>query len=530
VASDKRCNDAGASVGKVARDMPRRRFFHAVPLAVAVAGAVLCAPAVPDSAAAALLAKHRAFVGWQLGDGSFRTLRLSRERVDAEGAVTQRAVEYRIGIVYRNHYVFPKRAGAAEDSGFTGKIFWTSNDNGFTTPLYGDLAKFRLSFALLMNEGTTALEGALGAPVSIDGRQLESVRLTVPHADPIEVDVDPVTGAYVRAVIDPGGDEETTLQIVSYVDVDVSGKKMIGAYRDETRSVYRYTKIEPNVAISDEDLHPPGPRASWTFANSRPFPIAVTAQRVLVDAKVNGVKGRFILDTGANSVFLNRSFADRANVAKLNASGTAVGLYGARPSDVRRADTIEIGGNVLSNVIVDTPDFDSSDYRGLDRQNYDGLLGYDVFAGAVVTVDFQAQTMTIADPAAQQGDPAGLGVLTDTSGWIPTIPMTVNRTIAVNAMLDTGDPSAIVFGPDLLYKYHLRMARNIGVRVGIGSVECGNIDTLQIGPITYYGELACKIDTNLITGRRILVGLDFLRHFTVVFDYPRGRLFLRPQR
>ncbi len=90
--------------------------------------------------------------------------------------------------------------------------------------------------------------------------------------------------------------------------------------------------------------------------------------------------------------------------------------------------------------------------------------------------------------------------------------------------------AAIVFGPDILYKYHLRMARNIGVRAGLGSVECGNIDTLQIGPITYFGEMACKLDTALVTGRRILVGLDFLRHFTVVFDYPRGRLFLQPAR
>ena len=185
---------------------------------------------------------------------------------------------------------------------------------------------------------------------------------------------------------------------------------------------------------------------------------------------------------------------------------------------------------MLSNAIVEAPDFNSADYRGLDRQNYDGLLGYDVFAGALVTVNFQDQTMTIVDPAAQQADPAGLNILTDTSRWVPTIPMTLNRSIAVMAMLDTGDPGAIVFGPDILYKYHLRMARNIGVRAGMGSVECGNIDTLQVGPVTYFGEMACKLDNSLVTGRRILVGLDFLRHFTVVFDYPRGRLFLQPAR
>ncbi|HEY6327346.1 MAG TPA: retropepsin-like aspartic protease [Candidatus Cybelea sp.] len=510
--------------------MSQRGFCRAVLLACVGLGAPLCAPAAPNDAVEVLLAKHRAFVGWQFSEGSFRTLRLARERVDAGGAVTQRATEYRAGIVYRNHYVFPKRADAVEDTGFTGSVFWSTNQNGFTTPLYGDLAKFRLSYAVLFNEGTTTLQGVMGGAVSVDGKPLQSVRLDVPHADAIEVDIDPDSGAYVRAVIDPGGDEETTVRILTYTDV--AGKKMIGSFRigEDARDEYTYTRIEPNVAVTEADLHPPPARASWAFANPKPFPITVTPQRVLVDAKVNGVKGRFILDTGANAIFLNRTFADRAKLTKLNVSGTAAGLYGAEPSDTRRADTIEIGGNVLSNVVVEATDFNARDYRGLDRQNYDGLLGYDVFAGALVTVDFQAQTMIIADPATQQGDPNGLGILTDTSGWIPTIPMTLNRNIAVKAMLDTGDPGAIVFGPDILYKYHLRMARSIGVRAGMGSVECGNVDTLQIGPITYYGEMACKLDTDLINGRRILVGLDFLRHFTVVFDYPRGRLFLQPLR
>jgi hypothetical protein len=511
--------------------MPRRAFCVALAIAVLRLSAPDPAAATADTGVETLLSKHRAFVGWQLGDAAFRTIRLTRTRTGGDGQLTQRATEYRIGIVYRNSYVFPKRADTVEEAGFTGNVFWSTNENGFTTPLYGGLAKFRLSYALLMNEGTNGLKGTMRAPVTVDGEQLASVRLEVPHADPIDVDIDPDSGAYVRAVIDPDGDYETTVRILSYADV-LPGKKMIHSFRfgDDSRETYTYTKIEPNVPISDSDLHPPPPRASWTFSDPKPFPISVTPRRVIVDATVNGVKGRFILDTGASSIFINKGFADRAKVAKLNVRGSAVGLYGAQPSDMRRADTIAVGGNTLSNVIVDAPDFNSSDYRGLDRQNYDGLLGYDLFAGALVTVDFQSQTMMIADPAVQQGDPAGLGVLTDTSGWIPTIPMTLNRSIDVNAMLDTGDPSEVVFGPDILYKYHLRMARNIGTRAGLGSVECGNIDTLQIGPITYFGEMACKLDSGFVAGRNILVGLDFLRHFTVVFDYPRGRLFLQPSR
>jgi hypothetical protein len=502
-------------------------------LAVALCAIGAPAPAVASSdvGVASLLAKHRAFVGWELGDGAFKTLRLTRAYVDERGKTTQRTTELRVGIVYRNKSVYPDRGATVEETGFTGNVFWSSNQNGFTTPLYGELAKFRLSYAVLANEGTASLDAAAAGTATIDGKVFDVVRLDVPHADKIDVYVDPASGAYAKAVIDPGGDDEATVQILSYVQV-LPGKRMIGAFRlgDGSIGTYSYTKIEPNVAVGDADLHPPSPRAAWTFANAKPFPVTVTPRRILVDAFVNGVKGRFILDTGASSIFLNESFADRANLEKLNVTGTAVGLYGAQRADTRRADSIQIGGNTLRNLIVVAQDFNSADYRGLDRQNYDGLLGYDVFAAAVIKLDFASSTMALSDPAVEQGDPAGLGILTDTSGWIPTIPMTLNRSLAVDAMLDTGNPSTVVFGPDLLYKYHLRMARNIGVRAGFGSVECGNLETLQIGSITYYGEAACKIDSPLVSGRKILLGLDFLRHFTVVFDYPRGRLFLQPTR
>ncbi len=479
----------------------------------------------------ALLAKHRAFVGWQLGDGTLRTLRLSRTRTNANGEVTERTSEYRVGIVYRNHSVFPDRGGAIEDSGFTGNVFWSSNQNGFTTPVYGELAKFRLSYDILMNEGTSSLAGTALGGVSIGGKQYERIRLDVPHADAIDVDVDPESGAYVRAIVDPDGDEETTVRILSYADAS-PGKQIVGSFRigEGDGSEYRYTTIVANAPIGDDELHPPEARASWSFSNPQPFPINVTPTRTLVDAVVNGVKGRFILDTGASGIFLNEAFADRIKAQKIGAGGNALGLYGATKSDLRKVDTLRIGGNTLSNLSVVAEDFTVRDYRGLDRQNYDGLLGYDVFAAAVVTLDFRAATMTIADPGTQKSDPEGLGVLADTSLWIPMVPMTLNRTIAVNAMLDTGSPAGLVFGPDLLYRYHLRMARSIRVRAGMGSVECGNIDSLAIGPITYTGEMACKLDSELVAGRKILVGLDFLRHFTVVFDYPRGRLFLQLQK
>jgi Aspartyl protease len=512
--------------------MPYRVLGVALAIAVACLGAPARSAPTADTSVAALLLKHRTFAGWQLGDGTFKTLLLSRRYVDADGNTTQVATERRAGLIYRTTTFLPHREAVTDDAGFTGNVFWTSSQNGFTTPLYGDLAKQRYSYDLLFNEGTTSLPGESRGTDTIDGKPYANLRLDVPQADPIDLDVDPETGAYVRAIVDPGGRHELVVHILSYVQV--SGKRLIGSYRigDGPAGTYTYSDIEPNVSIADAELHPPAARARWTFANDKPFPIATTIKpsRVLVDATVNGVKGHFIVDTGANAIFLNERFAERAKVVKVADAGIVVGISGAQRATVRRVATMEIGGNTLSNVLVEAQDFNSSNYWGLDDRDYDGLLGYDFFAGAVVTLETAAKAMTIADPSLAIVDPQGLGVLVDTSNRIPTVPMTLNKTIAVNAMLDTGDPGVVVFGPDILYKYHLRMARSIGTRVGAGSVECGNIESLQLGPIAYGGAAACKVESGLVSGRNVLVGLDFLQHFGIQFDYPHGRMFFQPAR
>ncbi len=112
-----------------------------------------------DPQALDLLAKHKAFVGWQLGDGTFTTMRIT-------GNVSDEKHKQIVGLVLlsgrlalqRRLYTELKRNGAeTERDGFTGNLFWEADYNGFTTPVYGDFAKFLASATILKNEGTTEL-------------------------------------------------------------------------------------------------------------------------------------------------------------------------------------------------------------------------------------------------------------------------------------------------------------------------------------------------------------------------------------
>jgi predicted aspartyl protease len=470
-----------------------------------------------DAQSAALLAKHRAYVGWQLGDGTFSSMRISGNVTDEKGKKAQTFVMLSKGIVYNNTYTLLDSAGATVHTGYTGNLFWRADLNGFPTPVYGDYAKFLASLTMLEQEGTTELPATFVRNKSVDGRTVGVVRVTLNNADAIDCYIDPQTGAYVQATIDPGGSYETTFHMVSYSEA-LPGKKMIGSYRiDDSKSTRTFAKFEPNLAVSNEDLHPPAPIAGWSFGDQAPVPITLTHDRILVDATVNGVKGRFILDTGANAIFLDDRFADRVGAPVMKADTEADTMYGSVKTHLRRVNSIQIGNATLHNALAYSQNFRDGDYRGLDWKGYDGLIGFDLFAGAIVKLDVYASQMAVLDPMTDLSNQRGLPILIDLSEGIPAIPMTLNKSIAVNAMLDTGNPGIVFMSDDIAKKHHLPVA----------TLGCTGFDSLAIGPITYSNQEVCL---GGVSSGYMLLGLDFLKHFDYVFDYPHGRMFMMPNK
>ncbi|HZZ00414.1 MAG TPA: retropepsin-like aspartic protease [Candidatus Baltobacteraceae bacterium] len=515
--------------------MPRLTVFLTVVLTVLS----ISAPSrAADDAAAALLAKHHAFAGWQLGDGTFKTLRLTREYANERGAVIRRRVELRIGLGYRNINTNLERNVSYED-GFTGNIFWNSSWNGFTTPEYGDAAKYDLTYAAFFNEGLDTLPGTIHGSDTVAGTTVQIVRLSVPSGDVIDLYIDPASGACLQAVIDPGGEYETTINAIQYAEV-LPGKQMIHSFRFGGGRPYVYAKIEPNVLFSDQELHPPAPSATWSFSNPQPFPFKVSYDRFYVDAAIDGVPGRFILDTGSSSIYLTQRFAAKVKLKTLWSSTTLGGAIGSEAvkSDVVKLDTVTIGGNTLSNVLAE---LNRSNFNG-DTDAPDGLIGFDLFGGALVTLDTAASTMTIRDPSTELDTSQGITVLADLSAGVPIVPMKLNGSIDVRSMLDSGTPEHVLFSHELISRYGLRMAvDNSGVgylqsHLYFGGVagtdfqpaECGHLDSLALGPIQYAGVNGCS--TYDLSGRDVLVGFDFLKHFNIIFDYPHARMVMIPHK
>lgn len=519
--------------------------FPLLLVGVMIAVSVLSPTTAAADDAAALLAKHKAYVGWEFGDGTFKTLRVETHGTSiSSGELESAWTTVEAGPIYRAQST--ARGGLVFNSGYTGQVFWDSDANGFTRPDYSDYRKFEIARYALFNEATTQLAGTLQSQVTVDGTAYSVVRVTPANGDAIDLYIDPQTGAYRRAVIDPGGSYETPYEIVQYAEA-LPGKRYVSEYRARGTD-YKVIKFEPNVALDPSDFHPPAQRATWDFANASPFHIDVKPHAIFVNATINGVPGRFILDTGAADILLTNAFADRAHLATMT-TGEASGFG----SDVlrtryRRVDKLTIGGNTLSNVIVATGGIDIFE----DDERPDGLIGFPIMAGAIVHLNTSDKTMTIADPATATVDSsAGIPIRVDLSDQIPVVPMVIDGRVTVNAILDSGSGGTVAMSPQLVSKRHIPMLASNGMYLsqddpdsgsaiqnyiqshiivtGIGGPEvesCSSVSSIALGPINYQSTYACTSPS--IQGDNIIVGYDFLKNFDMLFDYHDGVLVLKP--
>ena len=509
-----------------------RALFTPAVLALLASGVAPLAAGAADDAAA-LLAKHKAYAGWQAGDGAIASLRESGTvTLDGRAIAVIRAVSR--GPVFRESYV--RAAGGTFDDGFTGRVLWSSNQNGFTVQTIGEAARFRYTLSALFGQGLTSLPGSIARTEMLDGTLVTWVRVAPEVGVAAELAIDPATGNLKRAVLDPNGKYETRLDVLGYTDVG-GGKRVLSSWRyTGTKSVHAYTTIEANKPVTDDELHPPKQTATWTFDPAvGTVPVELTKDRIYVYATVNGVRGKFVLDTGAGTIAFTDSFARRAGAKRIGAD-TVTGIGGSATANLYKADTIAFGANVLHDVIIYT----GLDERGSSESDVVGLIGFDLLAGAIVELDLDGKILRIMDPAKVQPDASkGMVVRVDLADGTPRVAMTVGGRVPVLATLDSGNPMHVLFSQSLVSRdrvsfftdptslLSLVQVQIYGVN-GNETVRCGQLQSLELGPVVYRPVPACASPS--MSHNDVLVGLDFIRAFNVVFDYPDGYLLMMPRK
>jgi aspartyl protease family protein len=128
------------------------------------------------------------------------------------------------------------------------------------------------------------------------------------------------------------------------------------------------TKTQRMIA----DYEQQGNCVTSTAFRKESFPVHGQKNVVMVKAEINGVRGLFILDTGASYVSVRSTFASKAKIPDTNVNEiTVITANGQAKAKLSRADKIALGKLEAANVPVAIQDVDEKSYG----PGVDGLLG-----------------------------------------------------------------------------------------------------------------------------------------------------------
>lgn len=539
------------AVARKARDAVNRKenamSFNRVFFATAVAAfTVLLAPAVSRAAdPRAMLAQHESYVGHPAGivvtyqyeppvrPSAAPSPAASPEPTYAPVGYTT----YRRGELYRT---VTGAEGVENQNGYTGRAFWRANENNYVSLVLENDARRALTDNLVDTGAFGSAQVQDRGSQTIDGKQVQVVRVTPAGGVPADIAIDPTNGAFVQVNLDPD-DGRFIEHIEGYTEI-APGVRVPTAYRygRNQRYVFRHGEVK---TVADSDLKAPTPTATWSFGSGAEVPITVEqrtrgGRAVIIQAAINGHVGRFLLDSGAGQLLLYQPYAGRLGLTKLGNTRYGGVAGGSRSASWARANTIAVGDNTLSNVIVTMA-------TASDRGGLDGILGYDLLAGAVVHVNLADKVIAFADPAKVQ-PVVGKGAYAfpvNLADGVPEIALKVGD-VPTRAIFDTGDDFFATLSDNLKTSGRL-VALPEELKFGSFSVDmhmyfvgvdgvtpepesCHRLREISIGPYRYQNVTTCFASQRVFGKDGGLVGFDFLRHFNWTFDYTRSRLVLTP--
>jgi predicted aspartyl protease len=255
----------------------------------------------------------------------------------------------------------------------------------------------------------------------------------------------------------------------------------------------------------------------------------------------------FIIDTGAEHTILTKKEItnllkipyDRERTIIGTDMKTVVKAYIARKM---RFDFPNL--TLIKDILVLDDDYFKLDqFAGLEIH---GIIGAETFKGYVLKIDYLRKILTIFDPSVFKPS--------DHKNY-EELPIEINRSkpylytkaqissdsvIAMKLLLDTGAGLAVLlhtYSNPLIVMPPKVIKGNIGNGLG-GEIEgyIGRLKSLNIGSsklqnvISHFQELHTEADSNYILNRNGLIGGDLLSRFTIIFDFSKEKLYLKPNK
>jgi predicted aspartyl protease len=262
---------------------------------------------------------------------------------------------------------------------------------------------------------------------------------------------------------------------------------------------------------------------------------------VLVNLDVNGKSQTVIIDSGATVVFLDTRAAQEAGLRPVHEKqmkNAGNGENNAEISEVKNVSLRLKSEEIFSGSV-------RTARLGFLEESFGrpiaGVIGRPFFEKYVVEIDYSQRTLRLYDPRYYHYEKTGHVLPIQIKG-VPLIDSWIGepsgKRIKAKLEIDTGSDSALVLNRPFESANYLPWPGQVTVphfSSGIGgdfrSVE-GRVESLQIATIKIDKPLVIfsQADTGLTSTRKYdgSIGGDILSRFTIVFDYPKKIVILKP--
>ncbi|MFN2527099.1 MAG: retropepsin-like aspartic protease [Candidatus Baltobacteraceae bacterium] len=280
------------------------------------------------------------------------------------------------------------------------------------------------------------------------------------------------------------------------------------------------------VAVQKYDTRSISPTAFATPRGLQPrfrappsaIPILQAKDAPVIPCTLAGVQTRCLIDTGNSGVSMSKELAERLGLPAVGEfEVTGLGRYA---TEVVRAGPLDIG----------TAEFPAANYvvlHDIHPYGYDVVIGADVLANSVVTIDYAKRNVMLAD----HGEVADSTIALEFINFVPVVPVELGTTATLLAV-DTGDESTINLSYDYYRQhtdlFHATESRSVTGVGGISIQLLGEIGLVRLGTYRVESQHIGTTQSLHATGQGHL-GAGFLSHFRVVLDYARARLGLTPR-
>jgi hypothetical protein len=265
-------------------------------------------------------------------------------------------------------------------------------------------------------------------------------------------------------------------------------------------------------------------------------PFELAGNHLFAPVRLNGFGPySFVLDTGASRSTINQKLADELKLKRWPIKAKAEALGGWAQIQCLRGVRLNIGGVAHAPgpaFSIPLPDF--------GERPIDGILGGDVFRRFVVELDFSACELRLHNPRTYRPEPGDVALPLRFHHRLPLVQARVGGAAGKASegqfLIDSGYSGWLMLSESFARSNRLfEVAGPLQPERGadaVGALERvrGRVPAFRLGPYQLNQPIAHFEKHPLLNpdGLAGTIGTGLLRRFHVVFDYPRRRLWLRP--